>query len=128
MISFQAILRKCPKEFSEIKDFLINQKDLINEPESIEALVWILGSFGEHIKSAPYIIESIVGSSEEFQNHPINVQTTLLTSVVCLFFKKAPETYKIMRLVFNYIFSNEHINVDLKDRASFYYRSMESNI
>ena len=128
VIAFQEILRKSPREFIEIKQHIEKQKELINEPESLFSFVWILGSFGEQIKSSPYIIESILSSSEEFEKLESNLQSVLLTSIVTLFLKRAPEMYPILQKIMGYIFGNEHISVDLKDRASFYYRSMQANI
>jgi hypothetical protein len=29
----------------------------INEPASVKALVWILGTFPQHIEEAPYLLE-----------------------------------------------------------------------
>lgn len=62
--AFQLILRRFPKEFSEIKECLVQGLTLINEPESTAAFVWILGTFGENIPEAPYILESLMGSEE----------------------------------------------------------------
>lgn len=90
--------------------------------------MWILGSFGESVKSAPYIIESILSTPEEFEKLSPKLQSILLTSIVTLFIKRAPEMFPILQRVLGYIFTNEHISVDLKDRASFYYRSMQANI
>jgi AP-2 complex subunit beta-1 len=58
---FQTVLRKFPREFSEIKDCLVQGLPNINEPESTAAFVWLLGTFGESIPEAPYVIESLMG-------------------------------------------------------------------
>jgi hypothetical protein len=34
----------------------------------------------------------------------------------------------VLSTIFKYIFNNEHTLLDLKDRASFYYRALQSNV
>lgn len=51
----------------------------------------------------------------------------LLTCSVMLFVKRPPEMQKIMSTVFGYILNNEHTLLDLKDRAAFYYRALQSS-
>lgn len=54
--AFQLVLRRFPKEFPEIKDCIAQGLPNINEPEATAAFVWILGTFGESIPEAPYIL------------------------------------------------------------------------
>lgn len=60
VIAFYQILRKFPALFNDIKPSILENQSSINEPESIEAFVWILGTFAEHIEDAPYILEDYV--------------------------------------------------------------------
>lgn len=52
----------------------------------------------------------------------------MLTSGVKLFLKRPPETQLALGTLFSLILSNEKEDVDLKDRAAFYYRIMQANI
>ena len=45
-----------------------------------------------------------------------------------LFLKRPPEMQTILGSLFNLILSNEKEDIDLKDRAAFYYRIMQANI
>ena len=48
----------------------------------------------------------------------------LLTGSIKLFFKRPPEMQKILGKVFKSIIENEIEDIDLKDRAVFYYKSL----
>jgi len=52
----------------------------------------------------------------------------LLAASVKLFLKRPPEMQIILGSLFNLILSNEKEDIDLKDRAAFYYRIMQANI
>ena len=128
VVAFQTVLRKFPKEFNEIKDCLVQGQPNINEPDSVCAFVWLLGTFGELIPEAPYVIESLMGDQEEFAKHHHTVKEMLLTGSVMLFVKRPPEMQKLLSTVFGYIFNNEHTLLDLNDRAAFYYRALQSSV
>ena len=97
------------------------------EPEATNAMLWICGDYGENIDDAPYIIELF---TDDFDNQTTlnKLQVTnifqLLTSAVKLFLKRPPEMQKILGKLFKLIIENEKEAVDLKDRASFYYKSL----
>lgn len=57
MLSFYQILRKYPKLLPEIGKTLMEYRQDVNEPPSVKALVWILGTFAQYIDEAPYVLE-----------------------------------------------------------------------
>jgi AP-4 complex subunit beta-1 len=52
----------------------------------------------------------------------------LLASALKLFAKRPPEMQPILGNLFFMILNNEKEDVDLKDRAAFYYRLLQTNI
>ena len=51
--------------------------------------MWILGEFGDLIEDSPYILEKIIEDNKEFNS--MKLSSMILTSLVKLFFKRAPE-------------------------------------
>jgi hypothetical protein len=60
MLSFYQILRKYPKLFADVKPALLEHRTEINETESTKALIWVLGTFAQHLDEAPYILEEFI--------------------------------------------------------------------
>ncbi|CAD8189534.1 unnamed protein product [Paramecium octaurelia] len=120
ILVFKDILRKEPKH---IKDCLeIIQSDNITDSNSKIALIYILGQFGSQIPLAPYILETYIGAQES-----VELKHTLLTSCLKVFFVRAPEMHQVLGKLFYVIIDNENEDIDLKDRAAFYYRALNSN-
>ena len=88
-------------------------------------MVWILGQFGHLVPEAPYLLEKMVDDIKE-ENSP-EFTGILLTSVYSLFFKRAPETKKLLSTVFKEIFNNSTDSA-LKQKATFLYRLLKTNI
>jgi AP-4 complex subunit beta-1 len=62
--------------------------------EGKTAYVWILGEFGEFIEDSPYILEKMIEEQKEFNS--VKLSGVLLTSLLKLFFKRAPEVHKML--------------------------------
>ena len=77
------------------------------------------------IPEAPYLLEKMVDDIKE-ANSP-EFTGILLTSVYSLFFKRAPETKKLLSSVFTHIF-NKSTDSALKEKATFLYRLLKTNI
>jgi hypothetical protein len=57
-----------------------------------------LGSFGHFIEDAPYMLEKMIEDIKELQSAELS--QGLLAATFRLFFKRAPETKKILASVF----------------------------
>ncbi|CAD8171016.1 unnamed protein product [Paramecium octaurelia] len=120
ILAFKDVLRKDPKH---IKDCLeIIQSDNITDSNSKIALIYILGQYGNQIPLAPYILETYIGAQES-----VELKHTLLTSCLKVFFVRAPEMHQVLGKLFYAIINNENEDIDLKDRAAYYYRALKSN-
>lgn len=91
----------------------------------LAALVWILGEFGESLSYAPYLIEDMIENYVESESNEL-INALLLASCK-LFFKSPGEMQDILGNLFQLIFNN-FTDVDLKDRASYYYQLMQADV
>jgi hypothetical protein len=99
---------------------------VLNDPHGLSALIWILGEFGDKIEHAPYIIEYLLDCfSNDLQSN--SLVYSLLLAACKLFFKTPGEMQNILGRVFEMILKNYH-DVDLRDRAYYFYNLMESDI
>ncbi|CAD8088753.1 unnamed protein product [Paramecium sonneborni] len=121
IIVFKDILRKDPKHIKDCLDII--QSDSVTDQNSKITLIYILGQFGSQIPLAPYILQTFVGSAEE----SVELKHALLTSCIKVFFTRAPEMQEILGKLFYCIINNENEDIDLKDRAAFYYRALQNN-
>jgi AP-4 complex subunit beta-1 len=120
------VLRKFPEFIDDVIEMI--QKISLDQIEEIEgkiALVWILGQFGHKIEDAPYLLEKMVSDVKEI-NSP-EFTGILLTSAFSLFFKRAPETKKLLSTVFKEVFNNS-TDSTLKQKATFLYRLLKTDL
>jgi len=127
MMVFQDILRKHRDEYKEMMPMLESAMDHITEADAKVALIWILGEFGAHIDYAPYVLESLVNSLKQ-GNETVKVKQILLTSCVRLFMHKAPEMVNCVKTLLSMILEDENEDFDLRDRATFYCKAMQSDM
>ena len=100
----------------------IDPASLGGEPER-EALVWILGEFGERVQAAPYVLEGLVeGEAPEegeqaaaFVREALAVRLALRAAVAKLFFTRPPEMGRALGLVLAAAAADPSVQV--RDRA-----------
>lgn len=117
---FKDILRKDPKHVRESLEII--QSDCITDANSKIALIYILGQYGSQIPLAPYLLETYIGVQDSLE-----LKHVLLSAAVKLFFQRPPEMQQVLAKVFVWILDNENEDIDLRDRAAFYYRALQSN-
>jgi len=92
--------------------------------EAKVAVIWILGEFGERILAAPYLLEQMVMSYEE--ENSVAVKLQLLSSVMKLYFLRAPELQKTLGRLLK-VTLNDPSDQDVHDKALLYYRLLQAN-
>lgn len=128
LVVLQDILRKyrhlaeeiCPK-ISALAQSVA--KD--DEEDARMALLWIIGEFGTDIEDAPYILEDMIEKMEDETSHSVKLQ--LLTTAMKLFFKRPPETQRVLGKLMEKCI-DEEMHMDVHDRALMYYRLLKTNI
>eukprot|EP01017_Pseudomicrothorax_dubius_P016527 TRINITY_DN1875_c0_g2_i3.p1 TRINITY_DN1875_c0_g2~~TRINITY_DN1875_c0_g2_i3.p1 ORF type:complete len:803 (-),score=273.94 TRINITY_DN1875_c0_g2_i3:134-2542(-) len=127
IIAFMNILRKYRSEFREIINVVPNCIESVSETEAKVALLWILGEYAQEIEEAPYILEYFIGNLKEGDESQ-RYKHALLAATVKTFVKKPPETYEALASLLNAILNNENEDIDLKDRAAFYVRVLQTSV
>ncbi|KAL3680710.1 hypothetical protein R1sor_023666 [Riccia sorocarpa] len=96
----------------------------ITEPKAKSALIWMLGEYAYDMNDAPYVLEGFVQNWAE-EDFP-EVRLELLTAVAKCFFKRPPETLKILGSALSYGLADA--NQDVHDRALLYYRLLQHSV
>ncbi|KAK9817308.1 hypothetical protein WJX72_012438 [[Myrmecia] bisecta] len=92
----------------------------IEEPEAKAAFVWILGEHGQGIQDAPYLLEPVAAN---FAAEEVRVRLALLPAVAKLFFKRPPESHRLLGITLAAAAADT--NQDVHDRALLYYRLLQ---
>eukprot|EP00026_Physarum_polycephalum_P003187 Phypoly_transcript_03197.p1 GENE.Phypoly_transcript_03197~~Phypoly_transcript_03197.p1 ORF type:complete len:776 (+),score=144.14 Phypoly_transcript_03197:101-2428(+) len=114
-------LRVYPDHATQVLDHLCEYLPEIEDPEAKEALIWILGFFGNTYDDTPYLLESL---AEHFEEEPPTIKLAILTSCMHLLFSRPAEMQPILGSVFEKAL-NLSEQPDLHDRALLYYRLLE---
>jgi len=106
------ILRRYPEFIEEFVPFLTKiSLDQIEDIDGKIGFVWALGQFNQNIPEAPYILEKMIKDQQEL-NSP-EFSSILLLSTFKMFFKRAPETQRLLAALFSQIMTGSN-DTDLK--------------
>lgn len=112
------LLRVYPERYTEVVPAMQRSLPSIEETEGKQAVLWVMGEYGDSMRDAPYILEGMVDS---FDDEPEAVRLELITAAVKLFFRRPPEMRAMLgRLLSAAVEDTAHVNV--RDRALLYYR------
>ncbi|XP_074971568.1 AP-4 complex subunit beta-1 isoform X2 [Phalacrocorax aristotelis] len=100
-------------------------EDAIQDSEGKQALIWLLGTHGEKVPNAPYVLEDFVENvkSEMFPA----VKMELLTALVRLFLSRPAECQDMLGRLLYYCIEEE-TDMAVRDRGLFYYRLLQSGV
>jgi len=124
IVAIKDTLRKHP---GRARDVLPALPRCLRRAEDIKgkaAAVWMLGEFGETIEAAPYLLERLVKQASELD---VLVKMELLTALLKLFTKRAPEVHDMLVVLFKHLLADVS-DTDLHDRAMFYYRLLRKDV
>ncbi|KAG6897471.1 hypothetical protein C0992_001246 [Termitomyces sp. T32_za158] len=119
------IFRRYPGKYEGIIPKLCENLDLLDEPESKAAMVWILGQFSNRIDNADELLDDLLYT---FLDESVEVQLALLTAAVKLFIYKSnlDSTKTLVHKVLKWATENVD-NPDLRDRGFMYWRMLAVN-
>ena len=118
------LIRKYPALIDEFIQIIESSIQIIsNDPRGLSALIFIVGEFGQKIENAPYILEYL----SKLEIHSSEFAYSLLLAGCKLFFKSPGEMQPILGKIFELILNN-YKDVDLRDRAYYYYNLMKKDI
>lgn len=116
---FRNILRKYPNRFRKEVIVFTKYFDCIQEPESKNAMIWIISNYSDIITNYLELFDSFISNILEEQPE---VQFSTLNAVVKLFAKNpSPQIESICMRLFR-LFTEETNNPDLRGRAFMYWK------
>ncbi len=142
VIVIKDVFRRYPGKYEGIIPKLCEHLDLLDEPESKAAVIWIIGQFANRIDNAdelmddltytfleePNEVRTITSHSAALMLMLSQVQLALLTAAVKLFIYKANSdtTKALVHKVLKWA-TEEVDNPDLRDRGFMYWRMLAIN-
>ncbi|KAJ7530415.1 hypothetical protein O6H91_14G003300 [Diphasiastrum complanatum] len=125
LVLVKDLLRKYPQWSHDCIAVVGNvSSNTVQEPKAKSALIWMLGEYSHDMLDAPYVLEGFVeGWAEE---DSAEVRLELLSAVSKLFFKRPPESQKILGAALAAGIADAH--QDVHDRALFYYRLLQQGV
>ena len=123
LIVMKDIFRRYPYRFEMVIKDLFNSIEVLDEPESKAAFIWILGEYAEKIEDAEVQLRA---QAEGFKDEQLQVQLQILTAVVKLFLKKPDQGEELITELLR-VATEECPNPDLRDRAYIYWRLLSSD-
>ncbi|KAI0709116.1 Adaptor protein complex beta subunit [Earliella scabrosa] len=125
VIVIKDVFRRYPGKYEGIIPKLCEHLDLLDEPESKAAVIWIIGQFANRIDNADELMDDLTYT---FLEEPTEVQLALLTAAVKLFiYKSHSDTTKaLVHKVLKWA-TEEVDNPDLRDRGFMYWRMLAIN-
>lgn len=123
--AFRDLAWLCPQCTDAVCQALPGCEDTIQDSEGKQALIWLLGTHGEKIPNAPYVLEDFVENvkSETFPA----VKMELLTALVRLFLARPTECQDMLGRLLYYCIEEE-LDMAVRDRGLFYYRLLQSGL
>ncbi|EJF65789.1 Adaptor protein complex beta subunit [Dichomitus squalens] len=125
VIVIKDVFRRYPGKYEGIIPKLCEHLDLLDEPESKAAVIWIIGQFANRIENADELMDDLTYT---FLEEPTEVQLALLTAAVKLFIYKAHSdtTKALVHKVLKWA-TEDVDNPDLRDRGFMYWRMLAIN-
>ncbi|XP_061869295.1 AP-4 complex subunit beta-1 isoform X2 [Colius striatus] len=123
--AFRDLVWLCPQCTDAVCQALPTCEDTIQDSEGKQALIWLLGTHGEKVPNAPYVLEDFVENvkSEMFPA----VKMELLTALVRLFLSRPAECQDMLGRLLYYCIEEE-MDMAVRDRGLFYYRLLQSGV
>jgi hypothetical protein len=119
-VTLADILRKYPKKFQvdHCVKFIVGKIDMISEPKSMAAMVWMLGEYSQYVTNSG---EAFTELAKTFRDLDRIVQQQMLTCAVKMFLRD-PDTMEDAIQDILEIATEEISNPDIRDRGYIYYR------
>ncbi|XP_074781415.1 AP-4 complex subunit beta-1 isoform X2 [Athene noctua] len=123
--AFRDLVWLCPQCTDAVCRALPSCEDAVQDSEGKQALIWLLGTHGEKVPNAPYVLEDFVENvkSETFPA----VKMELLTALVRLFLSRPAECQDTLGRLLYYCIEEE-MDMAVRDRGLFYYRLLQSGV
>lgn len=116
---FRNIFRKYPNNFKDYVPDLIKCIDIVEEPESINAMIWIITHY---YNSIPNYLDEFKQFSDSIEGQALEVQYSILSSSVKFFLRSPSEETEANCINILKYCTEKADNIDLRNRAFGYWR------
>lgn len=123
VIVMKDIFRKYHSKYEGIIPKLCLNIDMLNEPDSKAALIWMIGEYAHRIDNAAELVEHF---QQQFKYETSKVQLQLITTAVKLFLKRPDSAQALVQQVLQTA-TEQNENPDIRDRAYVYWRLLSAS-
>ncbi|ODV95125.1 hypothetical protein PACTADRAFT_49873, partial [Pachysolen tannophilus NRRL Y-2460] len=123
-IVLKNILRKYPGKFNDSILLLISRIELIDEPDSKAAAIWIIGQYCDSIENSHLLLDDF---SINLKDDPVDVQLCFLTAVVKLYVMLPLKSSDLLGRTLK-MCTEETDNPDLRERGFYYWRLLSRDL
>ncbi|XP_034027965.1 AP-4 complex subunit beta-1 [Thalassophryne amazonica] len=115
----------CPQCSDSVCLALEGCEETLQDSQGRQALLWLLGVYGERMPSAPYVLEEFIDGVRSEAS--LGVKMELLTATMRLFFCRPAETQDMLGRLLHYCIEEE-ADMCMRDQGLLYYRLLNSGI
>ncbi|XP_034552520.1 AP-4 complex subunit beta-1 [Notolabrus celidotus] len=115
----------CPQCSDTVCVALEGCEDTLQDSQGRQALLWLLGVYGERVCSAPYTLEVFIDGVRSEAS--VGVKMELLTTAMRLFLCRPAETQDMLGRLLHYCIEEE-TDMCVRDQALLYYRLLHCGI
>ncbi|XP_037540479.1 AP-4 complex subunit beta-1 [Nematolebias whitei] len=115
----------CPQCSGTVCSALEGCEETLQDSQGRQALLWLLGVYGERVSSAPYTLETFIDGVRSEAS--LGVKMELLTSTMRLFLSRPAETQDMLGRLLHFCVEEER-DVCVRDQALLYYRLLHCGI
>ncbi|XP_023146243.2 AP-4 complex subunit beta-1 isoform X2 [Amphiprion ocellaris] len=115
----------CPQCSDTVCFALEGCEETLQDSQGRQALLWLLGVYGERVSSAPYTLEVFIDGVRSEAS--LGVKMELLTATMRLFLCRPAETQDMLGRLLHYCIEEE-TDMCVRDQALLYYRLLHCGI
>uniref|UniRef100_A0A3B3YVU0 Beta-adaptin appendage C-terminal subdomain domain-containing protein n=1 Tax=Poecilia mexicana TaxID=48701 RepID=A0A3B3YVU0_9TELE len=115
----------CPQCSDAVSSALEGCEEVLQDSQGRQALLWLLGAYGERISSAPYTLEAFIDGVRSETSMELKME--LLTSTMRLFLCRPAETQDMLGRLLHYCIEEER-DICVRGQALLYYRLLQCGI
>ncbi|XP_061697800.1 AP-4 complex subunit beta-1 [Syngnathoides biaculeatus] len=123
--TMQDLVWVCPQCSETVCSALEGCEEVLQDSQGKQALLWLLGTYGDRISSAPYTLEVFI-DGVRCETSPA-VKMELLTATLRLFLCRPAETQDMLGRLLHYSI-DEETDMCVRDQALLYYRLLQSGV
>nr|XP_061803579.1 AP-4 complex subunit beta-1-like [Nerophis lumbriciformis] len=115
----------CPQCSDTVCNALEGCEEILHDSQGKQALLWLLGTYGDKVFSAPYTLEAFIDGVRCETSSAVKME--LLTATLRLFLCRPAETQDMLGRLLHYGIEEE-TDMCVRDQALLYYRLLQCGV